>query len=246
MPKSKVALDFLEFCERQTDAALIEKRFVSTLEGLGYRYIACASHVDPLRPRPGGVSIVNYPTPWLEQYSSGNFALIDPVLLAARVMPAPFNWADALGHMRLNRQQKRVLAEGASFGLSAGLTIPLRSPDIVPASCSLVAGPDGVDPLYLAETLMIVIFGHGAMHRCLNPNAIREPVVLARRERECLALVGRGKSDWVIGEVLGLSARTAHNAIERAKRRYGVSGRVQAVMRAVFDGQIMVDDLSDG
>jgi LuxR family quorum-sensing system transcriptional regulator CciR len=244
MPASKIALDFLEFCEKQTDPAMIWDRFVSTLKTLGYEYIACASHVDPLKPRPGGISVVNYPAPWLQQYSQEDCARIDPVFLAARVMSAPFNWDDCLGKMRLSREQKRLLAEGASYGITGGMTIPLRSPDIIPASCSLIAGPDGVDPLSMAHTLMIVIYGHGAMHRRLNPDAIIDPVVLAPRERQCLALAGAGKSDWVIGEVLGVSARTAHNAIERAKKRYGVSHRVQAVVRAVFDGQVMIDDLS--
>jgi DNA-binding CsgD family transcriptional regulator len=244
VPASKIALDFLDFCERQTSAAAIEDRFVSTLQALGYQYIACASHVDPLRPRPGGVSVLNYPMAWVQQYSEEDFARIDPVFLAARVVPSPFNWDDCLAKMRLSPQQRRVLAEGAAYGLAGGLTIPLRSPDVIPASCSLIAGPDGVDPLSMAHTLMIVIYGHGAMHRRLNPEAIVAPVVLPPRERECLTLAGCGKSDWVIGEVLGVSARTAHNAIERAKKRYGVSHRVQAVVRAVFDGQIMVDDLS--
>lgn len=244
MPASKIALDFLDFCEKQTNVSAIEERFVSTLQALGYEHIACASHVDPLRPRPGGVSVFNYPAPWVQHYSDANFARIDPVFLAARIVSAPFNWDDCLAKMRLSREQRAVLEEGATYGLTQGLTIPLRSPDVIPASCSLVAGSDGVDPLAMAHTLMIVIYGHGAMHRRLNPDALAEPVLLAPRELECLTLAGCGKSDWVIGEVLGVSARTAHNAIERAKKRYGVSHRVQAVVRAVFDGQIMVDDLT--
>ena len=244
MSASKIALDVLDFCEKQSDAALIGDRFVTSLQALGYEYIACSSHVDPLRPRPGGVSVLNYPLPWVQHYSDAGLARIDPVFLAARVMSSPFNWNDCLAKMRLSGAQKRMLEEGASHGLSSGLTIPLRSPDVIPASCSLIAGRDGVDPLAMAHTLMIVIYGHGAMHRRLNPDALGEPVILAPRERECLALAGCGKSDWVIGEILGVSARTAHNTIERAKQRYGVSHRVQAVVRAVFDGQIMIDDLS--
>lgn len=241
---SKIALDFVDFCEKQTNAAAIEARFVETLNALGYEFIACSSHVDPLRPRPGAVSVVNYPKAWVQHYSEADFARIDPVFLAARVMATPFTWDDCLAKMRLNRAQRRVLEEGATYGMSRGLTIPLRSPDVIPASCSLIAGPDGVDPLALAHVLMIVIYGHGAIHRRLNPEAIIDPVVLPRRERECLTLAGIGKSDWIIGEVLGVSERTAHNAIERTKKRYGVSHRVQAVLRAVFDGQIMLDDLS--
>ena len=139
MPASKIALDFLDFCERQTSAQVIEDRFVSTLQALGYEYVACASHVDPLRPRPGGVSVLNYPVPWVQHYSEADFARIDPVFLAARIMSSPFNWVDCLAKMRLSREQQRVLDEGALYGLSKGLTIPLRSPDVIPASCSLIA-----------------------------------------------------------------------------------------------------------
>ena len=244
MRASKLALDFIDFCEQQTDASAIEARFMLTLNKLGYAYVACASHVDPLSVRPGAVSVLNYPVRWVEQYSAQDFARIDPVFLAARLMTAPFNWDDCLVRMRLTRAQKRVLAEGAAYGLSGGVTIPLRSPDVIPASCSLVAGADGVDPLDMAHTLMVVIYGHGAMHRRLNPDALAEPVVLPARERQCLTLAGRGKSDWAIGQLLNINTRTAHHTIERAKKRYGVSHRVQAVVRAVFDGQIMLDDLS--
>lgn len=245
MGASRLALDFLDYCERQPSAEAIGEQFIKTLQALGYEYIACASHLDPLQPRQGAVSVLNYPMAWVQHYSDAGYARIDPVFLAARAMPAPFNWDDCLERMRLSRAQKRLLEEGAAYGISRGLTIPLRSPDVIPASCSLIPGPDGVDPLSLAHTLMIVIYGHGAMHRRLNPEAMVAPVVLAPRERECLTLAGSGKSDWAIGALLGVSARTAHNTIERAKKRYGVSHRVQAVVRAVFDGQIMIDDLSE-
>jgi DNA-binding CsgD family transcriptional regulator len=245
MQASNTALDFLDFCEAESDAKVLEARFVATLKEFGYEYVACSSHVDPLRPKPGTVSIVNYPRPWLEQYSASDFARIDPVFLAARTKAAPFNWRDYVGAMQLNREQRRMLWEAANYGIADGMTIPLRSPDVIPASCSLIAGSDGVDPLLMAPTLLVVIYGHGAMHRRLNPARVQaEPVVLTPRERDCLALAGAGKSDWAIGELLGISVHTVHNAIERAKKRYGVSHRVQAVVRAVFDGQILIDDLS--
>jgi DNA-binding CsgD family transcriptional regulator len=240
----KLSLDFLDFCNRETDPARITERFVVTLQHIGYQYIACASHVDPLAPGPGAVSVINYPQDWLEQYSVEDFAHIDPVFLAACAQAAPFHWDDCLARMHLTRDQKRLLGEGASYGIKAGTTIPLRSPDISPASCTLIAGSDGVDPVTMPDTLMIVVSGYGALHRLLNPDAMIKPVMLARRERQCLALAGSGKSDWIIGSLLGVSERTAHNTIERAKKRYRVSNRVQAIMRAWADGQIKVDDLS--
>jgi DNA-binding CsgD family transcriptional regulator len=67
---------------------------------------------------------------------------------------------------------------------------------------------------------------------------------LSPRERECLILAGQGKSDWVIGQILGISARNAHNTLERAKKRLGVAGRIQAVVVALRERQISFDDLA--
>jgi LuxR family quorum-sensing system transcriptional regulator CciR len=242
MPASQTALDFLDFCAAQKDPRRIAERFVSVLDGLGFEHVACVSHVDPLSPRPGAVSVVTYPKTWLEHYSQADFARIDPVFLAARQATAPFGWRDHLRTLKLSPKQKSVLAEGALYGIRNGLTIPLRSSDMIPASCSLIASRDGVDPLSMAHVLMIVIYAHSALQRRLNVVSAK-PIVLSARERDCLLLAGRGKSDWAIGKVLGVAARTAHNTLERTKRRYGVSHRVQAVVRAVFDGQIFIDDL---
>ena len=55
-------------------------------------------------------------------------------------------------------------------------------------------------------------------------------------------LAAQGKSDWHIGQLLGLSSDTAHQHIETAKRRYGVASRTQLVVRALFDQQITFAD----
>jgi LuxR family quorum-sensing system transcriptional regulator CciR len=75
--------------------------------------------------------------------------------------------------------------------------------------------------------------------------APHEPVTLTKRQHECLALAGKGKSDFAIGQILQISARTAHHTVENAKKRYHVSHRIQAVVLALFDGQLSVSDLRD-
>lgn len=66
---------------------------------------------------------------------------------------------------------------------------------------------------------------------------------LTLRERQCLELVARGKSDWVVSKLLGISERTVHNHIERAKRRLGVATRVQAIVHALATRQISFGDV---
>jgi DNA-binding CsgD family transcriptional regulator len=65
----------------------------------------------------------------------------------------------------------------------------------------------------------------------------------SERERQCLELAAQGKDDWSIGSLLRISERTAHNHIERAKRRLGVCTRVQVIVAALNDGQISFGDV---
>ena len=68
----------------------------------------------------------------------------------------------------------------------------------------------------------------------------RKSAALTKRERECLTLAANGKNDREIGEILSLSEKTVSTYIQRAKVRYGVSTRIQAVVLALRDGEIAV------
>ena len=60
---------------------------------------------------------------------------------------------------------------------------------------------------------------------------------LTRRERECLALASTGKTDLEIGKTLSLSEKTVSTYIQRAKIRYGVDTRIEAVVCALRNGE---------
>lgn len=64
--------------------------------------------------------------------------------------------------------------------------------------------------------------------------------VLTQREADCLAWVAKGKTDWEISEIFGISENTVHWYIEQAKAKFGVPTRVQAVVRAIHDGEIRI------
>jgi DNA-binding CsgD family transcriptional regulator len=64
------------------------------------------------------------------------------------------------------------------------------------------------------------------------------PVRLSPREIECLQWAAAGKSDADIAVLVGIKPATAHFHIERAKRRFGVRTRVEAVAVGVLHGII--------
>ncbi len=68
-------------------------------------------------------------------------------------------------------------------------------------------------------------------------------LTLSRRQIDCLRLVAKGKSNWVIADILGLKPNTVHKYIEDAKARYGVSTRTELVVRALYNGHLHFHDL---
>jgi DNA-binding CsgD family transcriptional regulator len=74
---------------------------------------------------------------------------------------------------------------------------------------------------------------------------------LTSREREVIALAGRGLTNQEIAEELAISARTVKCTLHRACSRLGAGNRTQAVITAMRRGALHVldmyslDDLAD-
>jgi LuxR family quorum sensing-dependent transcriptional regulator len=58
-----------------------------------------------------------------------------------------------------------------------------------------------------------------------------DPVRLTDRERDSLAWVAEGKSDWEIAVILGLAESTVRFHVDNARRKLGAVNRTQAVAR---------------
>jgi DNA-binding NarL/FixJ family response regulator len=62
------------------------------------------------------------------------------------------------------------------------------------------------------------------------------------RELEVLRLAGKGLTNRAIGQELGISDRTVQGHLARVYQKLQVSSRTEAVMKAVQEGWISVDD----
>lgn len=244
MGRREATLEFLQKCRTAASADDIARMLYAEMETCGIRYVACASHVDPIKPPRGAVAICNYPFPWQLWFSDNGYAKRDPIFFGAHSALLPFWWEEYVRAQKLARDQRRILNEAAECGLVKGLTIPIHAPGALPASCSLVPGPDGIDPLIVPDLQVMAVHAHEEA-RLRVGGSPREAVVLTKRQKECLVLAARGKSDPLIGDILGVTTATARHTIEHARARYGVSSRVQAIMYAYIDGTITLTDLSD-
>ena len=96
----------------------------------------------------------------------------------------------------------------------------------------------------VAHTLhLLSLYYSYAVRRALAPETPQQAasITLTPRQRECLQWVRAGKTDWEIGQILGIAQTTVRYFITRAKQRYGVFRRSELVARAIIDAQVIRD-----
>jgi LuxR family quorum-sensing system transcriptional regulator CciR len=242
-----VAQAFLGLCRRDAPTGDLVFTFRRALHSLGFRYFACWSHVDPLHPPADAVVLHDYPAEWIRRYSDEHLHAVDPVSQWAARTLVPFHWDDDRFRATLTRQQELLLSRCATNGIADGFTVPLHAPQADAthaASCTVI--PDAptlpVEHFAAVQWMAPALFEAARSERA-RLNVVQHERSLSDRERECLLFAARGKSDWVVGRILGISERTVHNHIENAKRRLRVTTRVQAIVQALATRQIALEEL---
>lgn len=242
-----IAQSFIERCATSQCAADLAAAFQQAMDVMGFRYFACCSHVDPVRSPRRAVMLHNYPEAWVRAFSAMELYDIDPVFNHANRVTLPFFWDSPAFRAGLTPPQLQILAEAGHFGIANGYTVPIHapySPGAFRASCSVVPDSKSIDARAYSAVQLMSIYLYDAALRDLSAKDTEPPQPeLSRRERQCLELAAQGKSDWVVGKILGISERTVHNHIESAKRRLGVATRVQAIVHALASRQIAFGDL---
>ncbi len=245
MKALEIAAAFMEQHARRVPLPELQSSFASSVHELGFRYFACCTHADPLGERNAALVFQNYPPEWVRCYSESGHYRIDPVFRYADERIVPFFWTDVDFRGVLTPAQRRILLDAEAHGVADGYTVPLHAPGTQTASCSVIPDMPRIDRgAYTAITGMACY-----MFEAMLRNAVRiecggvRAMQFSERERQCLELAAQGKDDWSIGSLLQISERTAHNHIERAKRRLGVCTRVQVIVHALSEGQISFGDV---
>lgn len=200
-------------------------------------------------------------TPWLVDLPQGFDVAVeaadDAVLAAASQCFAPFLWSDIPRLLALTPGQRGFLQAAEKAGLGAAVTVPVHrargSQDrysLFAGCCSFLMQQDQPLPLgSLAEAHYVGALAFDAAENLRRVQALSQPAPLDEaphltpRQRDCVVLVAQGKSDWEIGRLLGISESTVHKHIEDAKRRFGVSTRIQLVVRSLFDAKLSFADV---
>jgi DNA-binding CsgD family transcriptional regulator len=227
-------------CASQADLSML---LDDALRELGFEYFALLHHASLGGGGSALIRIDNYPPGWTAELAADPQAADDPVHLACGRTSIGFPWERLDGLIPLTRRHRDVLARSAWHGLGPGFTVPANVPGEPLGSCSFaVRRGRGLPARNLLCAELIGAHAFGAARRLTGYAAASRRPHLSRRERECLRLIAMGKSNWEIGQVLGIGEETVRQYVKRARAAYDVVTRPQLVVHGLRDAWIGFGD----
>lgn len=233
---AKRAFDAVAAAETATSLAQLDAVVGRELRGFGYEIVLGVRIVRRGGTRNVDMLFGDVSHPWVTHYQERGHAEHCPI--SSRASPAPTFWTD-LRTQKLTPREQLVFDELAEFRLHHGHIVMVdRGQEGAFAASMAAQHVDDDDPYVRAAThLLSVHFGLAGMKLWRDSaGGPAERPALSERQIECLKWVRDGKSSADISEILGISARTVDEHVERACRRLAVKTRVQAVAEAALQG----------
>lgn len=242
--RSRTVQDFAGAARDAHDMAQLRALLREAVWALGFHHFL-------LQGVAGQVWLADLPTGWKVAGTPSG----DAVLVTAAQSYAPFLWTDIPRLIALSAAQTEFMDGVHAAGIGAAVTVPIhraRSTDKMGsysefAGCCSFMMKTGVSlplsSLAAAHYVGALTFDAAEnLRQTRAPGSPRGPQ-LTPRQHDCVVLVAQGKSDWEVGQLLGISESTVHKHVEDAKKRFAVSTRIQLVVRSLFDARLTFADV---
>lgn len=241
-----VVEDLLAVIETATTMAELNAATSSATHELGFSYFALTHHMHPNRWKDIAIALHNCPPAWVEFYASRKLYKHDPILHASTLTSLGFLWDELPTMIAMTPMRQKVLSLYAEAGVGTGITIPAHVPGEPTGSCTFATRQGQPFPLHNVLTAQLLgAFAFQSARRIAGLMAVNDHNIrpLTPRQRDCLLWAMRGKTDWEIAKILGLSPATVSQHIDMARQRYGVVKRMQLAVRAIYLGDISFNEV---
>ncbi len=242
--RPRIVQEFARSCRGASDTAQLRSLLRDAVWTLGFHHFV-------LQGAMGQVWLADLPPDWTPAPGSSG----DAVLVTAAQSYAPFLWSDISRLIALTPIQSGFIDSVHAAGVGAAVTVPVHrardadqggSYSVFAGCCSFMMRAGVALPLSslaAAHYVGALAFDAAESLRTRQAQEVPRGPQLTPRQRDCVVLVAQGKSDWEIGQLLGISESTVHKHIEDAKRRFCVSTRIQLVVRSLFDARLTFADV---
>lgn len=235
--------EFAELCAKPTPLAAIESDLSCRLAAFGVRHFVHVQALDTARRPSGALMAGPSNREWRDLYFDQKWARQDDLMKSGLRRLAPTTWRSFSKEKTVSDGQRIILSHAHEFGFIDGYFLPVHMLDGSVACVSLfseaVLPEAGAVPHALH---LLSLYYSFSVRRALAPDIATQvaAISLTPRQRECLQWVRAGKTDWEIGQIIGISEHTVIEHLDQARRRLGVRTRTQAVIEAVSRGLIHI------
>lgn len=231
-------------CARTGSLSALAGHVEAAVRDIGFRWFSLIKLIDLQRDAHQGVIIQDYPNSWFDEIVEKRLYEDSAILSASTRSFGGICWSKICDRFPLSDRQHHTLQRGRDHGLHGGFTIAMPVPE-GPSAAFTVArskpGEVGEQEKVAVRAIATIALEHA--RRLLFLEIQPKPKPLTARQRECTALVAQGKTDWEIGQIIGISRDTVHEYIEAARKKFDVRSRPQLVLAAFRNGELGELDL---
>jgi DNA-binding CsgD family transcriptional regulator len=221
------------------DREELRGEMVGFAQNLGFKTISATIVVDHLRGDSEFIALDNTPLDFTEAYENRANWKRDPVMQYCRHHSVPIIWDQGT---YLDVGQGDVWEEQAQFGYRSGIALALHLPQGqhfligVDRDLSLPGNTTELTRM-VADLQLFAVHAQEAASRLLLPSEpqLQAPSLTAR-ELESLRWTMEGKTAWEVGNILGITERTAVLHINNGMHKLGCVNKHQAVLKALRMG----------
>ena len=208
---------------------------------LGFETVSATVVIDHMLGEAEFITVDNTPSAYKEHFQNFENGRRDPVMQHCKRQSVPIVWNQATYvHQGLGEKWE----EQARFGYSNGIALALHMPEGrhfflgVERDQPVTTNPGELTRV-VADLQLFAVHAQDAALRILTPAAIEPGApALTPRELETLRWTMEGKTAWEVGNVLGITERTAALHVNNATHKLGCANKHQAVLKAIRLGLI--------
>jgi DNA-binding CsgD family transcriptional regulator len=218
-----------------------QNEVISFTKRLGFETVSATVVIDHLLGEAEFITVDNTPRGFKEIFKDPNKGRHDPVMQHCKKQSVPIIWDQSTYAEKGVGEMWEVQA---GFGYCSGIAMALHLPDgrhfFLGVDRDKPVPPDPAElTRMVADLQLFAVHAQDAALRILTPpSRLPDVPALTPRELETLRWTMEGKTAWEVGNLLGISERTAALHVNNATHKLDCVNKHQAVLKALRLGLI--------
>lgn len=228
---------FIEETNRAKSKAEVLGLYLKAMEQFGYdcvNYSYVTDQPDINQQAEFGLE-TTYPKEWLARYTEKNYLPVDPPFLYAMRFNGPFTWASLVKMWEYSAVQNQINDEANVFQMFKGAAVSIHGRFGGLSGVGIASSYDKEMPTSttLRKIDLLTRQFHYVYSIHNDQSKTLKKIQLSQREREILLWASEGKSDTIIGTLLGLKHSTVRYHWGNIFKKLEVNERTLAVVKAI-------------